>query len=101
MARTKLTDFCASKGYNMASPVRANTNGYKYITLLDANDPGEPENIYLGVRYSESVKVGDKLPIRELFVAETLNATGESRLKLTNKEGNATAKLIANGYSAF
>jgi hypothetical protein len=84
-------------GFNMKSPVRANVNGYKYITLLHSDSPDQPENLYLGIEYGQSVNVGDKLTW-DLFVADTTNADNEHRFKLTNKEGDATATLVANGY---
>lgn len=101
MPRMKLRDFCMTKGYNMVSKVRVNTNGYKYVTLLHSDDPGTPENLYLGQRYSETVKVDDKLPLGDLFVTEVLNADGETRFKLTDKNGDATATLVANGYDTI
>lgn len=96
--RIKLKDFCTTHGYNMVSPVRANVNGYKYVTLLHSDDPGHPENLYLGQRYADTVTVGDKLPLADLFVTEVQNAGGEARFKLTDREGDATATLVANGY---
>ncbi len=96
--RTSLKDYCSSKGYNMASAVRANVSGYKYITLIDSSNPGEPENVYLGQRFGETVNVGDKLKASELWVVETTNAQGEMRLKLSDKEGDATETLIGMGY---
>lgn len=101
MARLTLKDYCTTHGFNMVSKVRANTNGYKYVTLLHSDSPDLPENLYLGQRYGETVKVDDVLPINTLFVTEVLNANNETRFKLTDKEGDATATLIANGYSAF
>ena len=98
MARIKLKDFCSTKGYNMVSPVRENVNGYKYVTLLHSDDPGNPENLYLGQRYADTVKKDDKLPLADLFVTEVENAAGEARFKLTDKNGDATATLVANGY---
>lgn len=99
--RNSLKSYCETKGYDMVSRVRANVNGYKYVTLIDSQNPGEPENLYLGQRYSETVEVNDSLPIGELFVSETLNAAGETRLKLTDKRGDARATLEAMGYTSF
>ena len=98
MPRIKLKDFCQTKGFNMVSPVRANVNGYKFVTLLHSEDPGNPENLYLGQRYGVTVTVGNKLPLGDLYVADVENATGEARFKLTDKNGDATATLVANGY---
>lgn len=93
--------YCDSKGFNMVSKVRSNVNGYKYVTLLHSDSPDQPENLYLGQRYSETVKVGDSLPIGELFISETINAAGECRFKLTDKGGDARATLVAMGYTSF
>lgn len=98
MARIKLKDFCQTKGFNMVSPVRENVNGFKYVTLLHSDDPGNPENLYLGRRYADEVKVGDRLPLADLYVTEVENSQGESRFKLTDKNGDAAATLAANGY---
>ena len=99
MARIALKAFCIQNGYNMVSPVRENTNGYKYITCLHSAAPGSPENIYLGQRFGESVTKGQKLDLSLMFVTEVTNAAGEQRMKLTDKNGDAQATLVANGYS--
>ena len=75
MSRINFITFAKQNGYNSASIVRANTNGYKYITLADT-ETGNTENIYLGTRFSETVEVGAKLNLNELFVTETENQPG-------------------------
>lgn len=98
--RVTLKDYCTSKGYNIVSKVRTNTNGYKYVTLADRNDGGNSENLYLGQRYGEGIKDGDVLPINTLFVAETTNATGEVRFKLTDSEGKISDEKLKD-YQSF
>lgn len=100
MSRITLKDYCSTKGYNRVSKVRLNTNGYPYVTLICAKDTNTSENLYLGVEYGKTVSGGDILPIHELFVAETLNADGEVRMKLTNKEGVLTEAKAAD-YISF
>lgn len=95
MARASLKDFCHTKGYNRVSKVRANTNGYKYVTLLEAENTTNSENLYLGQRYGEDIEIDTVLPINELFVAEITNADGEVRIKLTDKSGELSAEKAA------
>ena len=98
MSRTKLKDYCQTHGFNMVSPVRENVNGYKFVTCLHSDSPDQPENLYLGTRFGESVTKGQKLDLSMMFVTETTNAGGEVRMKLTDREGDAQATLLANGY---
>lgn len=97
--RIALTIFCQSLGYNAVSKVRANSNGYKYVTLADTKT-GKVENLYLGRRYSETVEVDEQLPIKELFVNETENEHGEKRYKLTDKSGVMSEAKLAD-YQTF
>lgn len=85
----------------MVSKVRTNASGYLFVTLLDKENPDHVENIYFGKRFAEEggYKNGDQLRAAELFVADTINAQGEARFKLTDKEGDAEATLISMGYS--
>jgi hypothetical protein len=98
--RNSLKDYCQTQGYNMVSVVRENTNGYAYVTLIDAHDGSNTENLYLGQRYAGTVTIGDKLPINELFVAETVNTLGETRLKLTDSNGEVSAAKLVD-YQSF
>lgn len=97
--RIALIIFAQSLGYNAVSKVRANTNGYKYVTLANTTN-GSTENLYLGTRYSETVDVDDVLPLKELFVTETENAQGEKRFKLTDKSGVISAEKLVD-YQTF
>ena len=99
MSRIKLTTFASQNGYNAVSKVRANTNGYKYVTLADS-ETGNTENIYLGTRFSETVEVGEKLTLTELYVTETENSAGEKRWKITDKSGVISAEKMAE-YQTF
>lgn len=99
-SRITLKIYCQSKGYNRVGPVRINASGYKYVTLLDINNTSLLENLYLGVRYSETVEVDDKLPVNDLWVTEVVNAEGEIRMKLTDKSGVLSAEKAAE-YQAI
>lgn len=103
MARITAKAFAAQQGFNMVSKVRKNTNGYLFVTFLSSEDPNHVENIYFGVRFAEEggYKEGDNIKIAELFVTDTVNASGETRWKLTDKDGDAVATLEANGYTAI
>lgn len=99
MSRQTLIAFAKEQGFNAVSEVRANTNGYKYITLLDSKS-GNAENIYLGVEYGTSVAVGTKVDPKTLFIQPTVNAAGETRYKISNKSGEVSADKMA-AYTTF
>ena len=103
MARLAAIEFGKQNGFNMVSKVRANVNGYLYATFLSSQSPDSPENVYFGKRFAQEggYKVGDILKMAELFVTTIENAAGETRWKLTDKEGDAEATLVANGYTSF
>lgn len=103
MARLTVPEFAKQNGFNMVSKVRKNTSGYLFATFLSSDDPNHTENIYFGVRFAEEggYKEGDVLKLTDLFVTDTVNAAGETRLKLTDKEGDAVATLVANGYQTI
>jgi hypothetical protein len=103
MPRLPLKQFASQNGFNMVSKVRVNASGYKFITFLSSDDPNHTENIYFGVRFAEEggYKEGDNLKADDLFITDTINAAGETRLKITDKEGDAVATLVANGYQTL
>lgn len=103
MGRIPVKEFAAQNGFNMISKVRANAKGYMYVTFIDSNNPEHVENVYFGVRFSEEggYSVGDTLKALSLFVTNTTNAQGEDRLKITDREGDAAATLVANGYTSI
>lgn len=85
-----IKDFVQDKGYVQVIPeVRANANGYPFLTFVDADN--KAENIYFSKSESEGLEKGQQLDqdyIKSLRVAETSNANGEIRWKLTT--GNST-----------
>ena len=93
-------------GY-LFSPVRKNVNDYLFITILNADDIGNPENVYFAkalAERGEMPKFGDHLDKEKWFIVETVNrSTGEIRKKVTNKEADretAVKTLMANkGYT--
>ena len=103
MARITAKEYAKQQGFNMVSKVRKNTSDYLYVTFLSSDDPNHTENIYFGVRFASEggYKVGDDLKIADLFVTDTVNAAGETRLKLTDKEGDAVATLVNMGYQSI
>lgn len=103
MPRISAKEFAQQNGFNMVSKVRKNASDYLFVTFLSSDNPNHTENIYFGVRFAEEggYKVGDVVKVAELFVTDTVNAAGETRLKLTDKDGDAIATLIANGYSTI
>lgn len=103
MSRITAIEFGKQNGFNMVSKVRENTNGYMYATFLSKESPDNAENVYFGKRFATEggYKVGDNLKMSELFVTSVENAAGETRWKLTDKEGDAEATLIAKGYTGF
>lgn len=99
MSRIKLIDFAKQNGYNAVSKVRKNTNDYKYVTLANTNT-ADVENIYLGERFAETVNVGDTLDLKAMYVADTVNASGEQRFKVTDKSGEISKEKLAS-YTTF
>ena len=74
-------DFC-----QVNKQVAENSNGYKYITMIDSLN--QAENIYLTKSLSEAVSVGrlvDKDFIRDKIICFVRNANGEVRYKLASK----------------
>ena len=95
MARITIKEFAGQSGYNVVSKIRVNTNGYKYVTFADKNGEVDPENIYLGTRFSETVNVGDT-PNTGWFINETENAAGEKRFKITDQSGVMSDATLAD-----
>ena len=99
MSRQTLIAFAKEQGFNAVSEVRTNSNGYKYMTLLDSKT-GNSENIYLGVRYAETVTVGTKVDPKTLFIQDTTNAAGETRYKISDRSGEVSASKM-EAYTTF
>lgn len=100
MARIALKTFATQNGFDMVSQVRANANGYLFVTLLSKTNPNHIENIYFGKRFQEEsgYKAGQDLRANEVFVTDADNAKGEPRLKLTDKNTSAEDTLKSMGY---
>jgi len=98
--RIKLITYAQQNGFTSASKVRKNASGYPFITLVDKNNAQHSENLYLAKEYGEGVQVGQALPINDLYVADTTNATGEQRFKITDKPGTLTEAKAAE-YTDF
>ena len=99
MSRQTLIAFAKEQGFNAVSEVRTNSNGYKYMTLLDSKT-GNSENIYLGVRYAETVTKGTKVDPKTLFIQDTTNADGASRYKISDRSGEVSATKM-EAYTTF
>lgn len=99
MTRKTLIAFAKEQGFNAVSEVRTNSNGYKYMTLLDSKT-GNSENIYLGVRYAETVTAGTKVDPKTLFIQDTVNASGETRYKISDRSGEVSATKM-EAYTTF
>ena len=75
-----------------ALTVRANMNGYLFVTFISATN--EATNVYFSKSMTEKITAGDDVKV--LFkehacqIAETTNADGETRLKLigNSERGN-------------
>jgi hypothetical protein len=92
MTRTSFKSFCASTGVTAVSPVRSNTNGYPFVTILRGN---EAENLYFSINASSDVSDGQDIKsiANDLFVTDTINATGEPRQKLSFRGNSAYTNI--------
>lgn len=81
-------DFCNSNNLvEVAKKIRANSNGYLFITFIDSNN--EALNIYFSKRLCEDFSEGDVIVkgfFNDKVIVETLNEEGETRLKLSYKD---------------
>lgn len=77
-------DWMKSNGFTQVhNRVRVNTNGYPFITFINANN--EAENIYFSKEASKNVALDMEIKkgfFSNLIIAETTNAAGESRIRL-------------------
>ncbi len=83
-----IAKFCTDeKIENIVPTVRANENGYKFITMVRIIDgANKSENIYMSKSTAEQFEVGQVLSNEELkkfSVCHTTNNDGEARTKLT------------------
>ncbi len=78
--------FVQSKGFKSVAPsIRANTNGYPYITFID--DKNVAENIYFSKNGAKMVGAGEAITkdlLAKFQIADCKNATGEVRTKLVS-----------------
>ena len=83
-----IAKFCTDeKIENIVPTVRANENGYKFITMVRIVDgANKSENIYMSKETAKQFEVGQVLSNEELkkfSVCHTTNKAGEARTKLT------------------
>ena len=83
-----IAKFCTDeKIENIVPTVRANENGYKFITMVRIIDgANKSENIYMSKSTAEQFEVGQVLSndeLKKFSVCHTTNADGEARTKLT------------------
>lgn len=90
-----IQEFAAEKGFVQFIPtVRANTQGYPFITFIDADN--KAENIYFSKAGASTVTVGESVDLRKFQIGETTNGTGEVRMKLiTNSERVSLSAMFA------
>ena len=98
--RITIKEYCRQNGYNMVKDVQINVSGYKFVTLADSTGIVPPENLYLGQRFGETVEKGHRLDLNNLWVVETVNASNEIRLKLSDQSGEMTEAVKAT-YQAI
>lgn len=89
-----MQEFAASKGFTQVVPtVRANANGYPYLTFLNENN--EAENVYFSKASAESIEpnedIGPKL--KTFQIGFTKNEAGEERIKIIS---NSSRKNLAD-----
>lgn len=96
---TTLRQFMDARGYDMISEVRiSQPNGYPYVTMINSKNPNQVESVWFSKNAAEEVNQGDYLNTDTTFVYETTNTQGETRLKLSFKEGDAVATLESRGF---
>lgn len=84
-----LSTFRTQFGYvEIVKVVRENTNGYPFLTFIDAAN--EAENVYFSKKAAERVSAGVVVDAQffsrnEFKFAETTNNQGESRWKIVGK----------------
>lgn len=82
-----IKSFANNQGFTQIhSTIRTNTNGYNYMTFIDADN--KAENVYFSKNSSSTVKAGQTVTkelLADLVVAHVKNAEGESRIKITRK----------------
>lgn len=100
IVKTPIKDYMSTKGYDLVSPIRANTNKYLFVTFINSSNPDDAENVYLSVKASERATEGKTID-RNWSIVETVNQAGETRLKLTDSGEDAKQTLLNRGYVAL
>ncbi len=95
-----IKEFITTQGFNqIASHVRTNTNGYPFVTFIDATKtPNVAENVYFSKNAALLVAKG-LVVTKELLsgfqIGATENALGETRIKLiSNSERLSLDSLL-------
>ena len=88
MVYIHIAKFCTDEKITDIVPtVRANENGYKFLTLVRVIDgENKSENVYMSKSTAEQFELGQVLSNEELkkfSVCHTTNTAGEPRTKLT------------------
>ena len=83
-----VSEFCAANNLvEVAKSVRANSNGYQFITFIDKDNVAL--NLYLSKSLCEEIPEGTAITkgfFNNKVVVETENAEGETRFKLAHKD---------------
>lgn len=96
MVVESIPQFAAKKNFKqLAKTVRKNTNGFLFVTFIDAEN--KAENVYFSKTASENVK--EDMPVAEAIkgmqIGYTTNEAGEERIKLiSNSERVDIASLF-------
>ena len=86
MQTLTVKEFMSAKAFAQVTPIiRTNTNGYPFLTFT--SDANEAENIYFSKNMQVTAGPTTIEFLRGLKVCNTVNATGESRWKLTDSAG--------------
>ena len=96
---TSVKDFMLGNGFTqVCKQVRVNTNGYPFVTFMDATNTAH--NIYFSKKAASSFEEGaaiEKGFFDNLLIAFTTNAEGEGRIRLCMKgEGNSQRLDLAD-----
>jgi len=97
MESYSLKQFCTSNGVTGISPVRTNTNGYPFLTLLSPKFEGGATNIYFSKNEAAKVSEGTKaneLGLANMNIVISANKEGEERMKLTTTDYCAVEDLF-------
>lgn len=98
MVVQSIQEFAQAKGFvQVANNVRTNTNGYPFVTFINAKN--EAENVYFSKDASTKVVAGDpvdKTMLTTHQIAEVTNEAGEVRFKLIGNSERVDLLTIFN-----